>query len=68
MAIARQIGIALENRELFDSLKASRDELEKANKVKSEFLSVMSHELRTPLTSVMGYTALIQDGLITGAG
>ncbi len=62
MTIARQLGIALENKELFDNLKASRDELERANKVKDEFLSVMSHELRTPLSVVMGYTGLVKDG------
>jgi PAS domain S-box-containing protein len=62
MAISRQMGIALENRELFDNLKASRDDLEKANKVKNEFLSVMSHELRTPLSIVLGYTSLVKDG------
>lgn len=62
MAIARQLGIALENKQLFDNLKASRDELERANKVKDEFLSVMSHELRTPLSVVMGYTGLVKDG------
>ena len=62
MAIARQLGIALENKQLFDNLKASRDDLEKANKVKDEFLSVMSHELRTPLSVVMGYTGLLKDG------
>ena len=64
MAIARQMGIALENRELFDELSASRDALEKANRVKDEFLSVMSHELRTPLNVVVGYTGMIMDGLL----
>src|SRR3989304_3122835 len=64
MAIARQMGIALENRELFDGLKASRNELEKANKIKDEFLSIMSHELRTPLNVVVGYTGMIKDGLL----
>jgi signal transduction histidine kinase/CheY-like chemotaxis protein len=64
MAIARQMEIALENRELFDSLKASRDELEIANKVKNQFLSVMSHELRTPLSVVMGYAGMVKEGML----
>jgi|GEM_PF-2225579 len=64
MAIARQMGIALENRELFDGLKASRDELEMANKVKDEFLSIMSHEMRTPLNVVVGYSGMIMDGML----
>jgi len=62
-AIARQMGIALENRALFNSLKTSRDALEKANKVKNEFLNVMSHELRTPLNVVMGYTEIVKGGV-----
>ena len=64
MAIARQMGIMLENREFFNELRASMDKLARANKVKDEFLSVMSHELRTPLNVVMGYTGMIRDGLL----
>jgi len=59
--VARQMSIALENRELFYSLKASRDELERANRVKDEFLSVMSHELRTPLSVVLGYSRMFHE-------
>ncbi|HUF41395.1 MAG TPA: GAF domain-containing protein, partial [Verrucomicrobiae bacterium] len=36
MAIARQMTIVLENRRLFDSLKASRDDLEKSNSALTE--------------------------------
>jgi signal transduction histidine kinase len=61
LAVARQMSITLENRELFYSLKASRDELERANRVKDEFLGVMSHELRTPLSVVLGYSRMFQE-------
>ncbi|GEM_PF-1693824 len=64
LAIAQQIGISIENRELFDHLKHSRDEIEQASKIKGEFLSVMSHELRTPLSVVMGYAGMVKERLL----
>jgi len=40
-------------------------ELEKANRMKDEFIATLSHELRTPITSIAGWRQMMQEGSLT---
>lgn len=67
--VAFATAIALSNAKKYENLEAEAkrrqiiaDKLEKANRLKSEYLANSSHELRTPIATIMGYGNLLLEG------
>src|SRR6478609_722034 len=46
-----------------EQLEARNMEVERANRLKTEFLASMSHELRTPLHTIIGFSELLTEQL-----
>ncbi|MEK3991619.1 substrate-binding domain-containing protein [Robertmurraya sp. FSL R5-0851] len=49
-----------ERKNMENALIQTKEEAEKANMAKSDFLSKMSHELRTPLNGILGFAQLLE--------
>jgi PAS domain S-box-containing protein len=57
VAVMRDITAAKRSQDL---LRKAKEEAERANHAKSEYLSRMSHELRTPLNSILGFAQILE--------
>lgn len=67
-AIANQVGAAVENAQLYQTVRQQVTDLEEAysrlkeaDRLKDELIQNVSHELRTPLTFIKGYVQLLME-------
>lgn len=65
--LARQAADLIEQRQaiaerqrLLERERAAREEAERVNRIKDEFLAVLSHELRSPLNPILAWSKLLQ--------
>ncbi len=50
-----------DRKKIEEELRLAKEEAEKADKLKSEFLAQMSHEIRTPINVILNFNSLIKD-------
>ncbi len=64
--VAMQASMAIQNAQLFAEVKEKNAALERASRLKAQFLANVTHELRTPLHSIISHGSFILEGFGDG--
>ena len=67
VSVAHHCAQAIERARLYEAAQRARAEAETANRHKDQFVSIVSHELRTPLNGILGWTSMLQQGMLDQA-
>ncbi len=67
-SVTQHCAQAVHRARLYEAAEQARADAETANRQKDEFVSVLSHDLRAPLNAVLGWTSILQQGMLDAPG
>lgn len=59
--LASHAAVAIQNARQTEALRKAYSELDKLDKLKTDFIAIASHELRTPLGVILGYASFLKE-------
>jgi signal transduction histidine kinase len=67
-SVAQHCAQAVHRARLYEEAEVARADAESANRQKDEFVSILSHDLRAPLNAILGWTSILQQGMLDAHG